>query len=67
MQVFVFYYGMFCDCPTSGQIILSLKIKKLLYVKQTFEDTIYQFVTCKDRVLSAFNADSQRTGNLDCN
>ena len=38
VQVFVFYYGMFCDCLTSRQIILSLKIKKLLYVMQTFED-----------------------------
>ena len=50
-QVFVFYYGMFCDCLTSRQIFLSLKIKKLLYVMQTFEDTIYQFVACKNRVL----------------
>ena len=30
-QVFVSYYSMFCDCLTSRQIILSLKIKKLLY------------------------------------
>ena len=41
VQVFVFYYGMFWDCLTSGQIVLSLKIKKLLYVKQTFEDAVY--------------------------
>ena len=45
VQVVVFYYGMFCDCLTSRQIILSL------YVMQTFEDTIYQFVACKNRVL----------------
>ena len=59
-QVFVFYYGMFCDCLASRQIILSLKIKKLLYVMQKFEDTIYQFVACKNRVLFAFNSDNQR-------
>ena len=57
LQVFVFYYGMFCDCITSGQNVLSLK---LLYVTQTFKDTIYQFVACKNRVLSAFNSDNQR-------
>ena len=57
VQVFVFYYGMFCDCITSGQNILS---SKLLYVTQTFEDTIYQFIACKNRVLSAFNSDNQR-------
>ena len=58
----VFYYGMFCDCLTGRQIILSLKIKKLLYVKQTFEDTIYvyQFVACKNHVLFAFSSDNQR-------
>ena len=27
VQVFIFYYGMFCDCLTSRQIILFLKIK----------------------------------------
>ena len=59
-QVFVFYYSMFCDCLTSRQIILSLKIKKLLYGMQTFEDTIYQFVACKNRVLFVFNSDNQR-------
>ena len=51
---------MFCVCLTSGQIILSLKIIKLLYVKQTFEDTIYRFVACKNCALSVFNSDSQR-------
>ena len=66
VQVFVFYYGMFCDCLTSRQIILSLKIKKLLYVKQTFEDTIYQFVACKNHVFSAFNSDSQRNYMYHC-
>ena len=59
-QVFVFYYGMFCDCLTSRQVILSLKIKKLLYVMQTSEDAIYQFVACKNRVLFASNSDNQR-------
>ena len=59
-QVFVFYYGMFCDSLSSRQIILSLTIKKLLYVMQTFEDIIYQFVACKNRVLFAFNSDNQR-------
>ena len=29
-EVFVFYYSMFCDCLTGGQIILSLKIKKVV-------------------------------------
>ena len=33
VQVFIFYYGLFCDCLASGQIILSLKIKKLLLCK----------------------------------
>ena len=51
---------MFCDCLTSRQIILSLKIKQLLYVMQTCEDIIYQFVACKNHVLFAFNADNQR-------
>ena len=37
-KVFVSYYGMFCDCLTSRQIILPLRIKKLLCVMQTFED-----------------------------
>ena len=61
-QGFVFYYaGMFCNCLTSRQIILSLKIKKLLYVMQTFEDTIYQFIACKNCVLFAFSSDNQRT------
>ena len=60
VQIFLFYYGMFCDCLASGQIILSLKIKKLLYVMQTLEDTIYQFVACKNCVLSAFNSDNHR-------
>ena len=60
-HVFVFYYSMFCDCLTSRQIILSLKIKKLLYVMRTFEDTIYQFVACKNHVLFAFNSDKQRS------
>ena len=59
-QLFVFYYGVFCDYLTSRQIILSLNIKKLLYVMQTFEDTIYQFVACKNHVLFAFNSDNQR-------
>ena len=59
-QVFAFYYGMFSDCLTSRQIILTLKIKKLLYVMQTFEDTIYQFVACKNRVLFAFSSHNQR-------
>ena len=61
VQDFVFYYGMFCGFLTSRQIILSLKIKKLLYVMQTFEDTMYQFVACKNHVLFAFNSDNQRT------
>ena len=56
---------MFCDYLTSGQIILSLKIKKLLYVMQTFEDTVYQFVACKNHVLSAFNSDNLRKINFD--
>ena len=64
-QVFVFYYSMFCDCLTSRQVILSLKIKKLLYVMQTFEDTIYQFVACKNCLLLAFNSDNQRKQILD--
>ena len=59
-QVFVFYYGMFCDCLTSRQIILSSKTKKLLHVMQAFEDRIYQFVAYKNRVLFAFNPDNQR-------
>ena len=50
------YYGMYCDCLNSRQIILSLKVKKLLYVLQTFEDTIYQFVASS----FAFNSDNQR-------
>ena len=28
----------------------------------TFEDTIYQFIACKNCVLSAFNSDNQRMG-----
>ena len=60
VQVFACYYRMFCDCLTSRQIILSLKIKKLLYVMQTFEDTIYQFVACKNCVLFAYNSDNQK-------
>ena len=59
-HVFVFYYGMFCDCLTSRQIILSLKTEKLLYVMETFEDTVYQFVACKNFVLFAFSSDNQR-------
>ena len=51
---------MICDCLTSEQIILSIKAKKNVYVVQTFEDTIYQFVACKNRVLFAFNLDKQR-------
>ena len=47
VQVFVSCYGMFCDCLTSRQIILSLKIKKLLCVMQTFEDAIYQFLASR--------------------
>ena len=66
VQVFVFYYGMFCDCLTIRQIILSLKTKKLLYVIQTFEDTIYQSVACKNRVLSAFTSDNQRNDRPSC-
>ena len=27
---------------------------------QTFEDTVYQFVDCKNGVLFAFNSDNQR-------
>ena len=61
-HVFVFYYSMFCDCLSSRQIILSLKIKRLLYVMQTSEDTIYQFMACKNCVLFAFNSDNQRNG-----
>ena len=64
-QVFVFYNGKFCDCLTGRQIILSLKIKKLLYVMQTFEDTIHQFVAFKKNcVLFAFHSDNQRIINI---
>ena len=31
---------------------------------QTFENAIYQFVACKNRVLFAFNSDKQRTDDI---
>ena len=31
---------------------------------QTFEDTIYQFIACKNHVLFVFNSDDQRTDFL---
>ena len=45
----------------SRQIILSVKVKKLLYVVQTFEDTIYLLVASKNRVPFAFISDNQST------
>ena len=33
VQVFVFYYGMFCDCLTSRQIIVSLTLNRPGFLK----------------------------------
>ena len=49
-----------CLTSTTRQIILSLKIKKLLNVMQIVEDTIYQFIACDNHVLFALNSNKQR-------
>ena len=63
LHKFLYFYGMFCDLLSSRQIFLSPKIKKLLYVMQTFKDTIYQSVACMNCVLFAVNSDNQRMGS----